>query len=425
MSALRPNDQFSSYNPDRDGYSRRTAQLSLGQTVAQGHRVAFSVIDSRLSSRYDSGVYDADYNVDATPNFRNRLDTQVAAINYDGVWSPIWTTRVQLAHSEDDEHTGAAVIEHNLTRRDQYTWQNAFTLAPGQQVVAVLERLEEQAQATTLSGNRSRHNDAVALGYSGRFGANLVSADVRHDDNSVYGGKTTGRLGWGYELGHGLTARALAGTTFRAPAFNDLYYSDAYGNYGVPTIRPERGRSFEVGLDWHSGDSSASATAYRNRVRDLIGYESDPALCPDASYTGGCASNVGKARLEGISLTAAQRLGALTLRTTIDLVSATDELTGARLPRRARHHETFNADYQIGAWTVGGSLLSVGDRPDGGKSLGSYATVDLQARWRFMPRWQLEAKVLNVGDRDIEPARDARALGRQAWLGLRYSGVGL
>jgi vitamin B12 transporter len=180
-----------------------------------------------------------------------------------------------------------------------------------------------------------------------------------------------------------------------------------------------------VGLDWRSGDSSASATAYRNRVRDLIGYEFDTSLCPDASYTGGCASNTGKARLEGVSLTAAQRLGALTLRTTIDLVSATDEITGARLPRRARHHETFNADYQIGAWTLGGSVLSVGDRPDGGKSLGSYATVDLQARWRFMPRWQFEAKVLNVSDRDIEPARDARALGRQAWLGLRYSGVGL
>ncbi len=426
VSALRPNDQFSSYNPDRDGYSRRTAQLSLGQAVASGHRVALSVIDSRLTSRYDSAVYEApDYLADATPNFRNRLDTQVAAISYDGVWNSFWTTRVQLAHSEDDEYTGAGVTEHNLTRRDQYTWQNAVTLAPGQQVVAVLERLEEKAQATTLNGNRSRHNDAVALGYSGRFGAHLLSADVRHDDNSVYGGKTTGRLGWGYELGHGLTARALAGTTFRAPAFNDLYYSDAYGNYGVPTIRPERGRSFEVGLDWRSGDSSASATAYRNRVRDLIGYEADPALCPDASYTGGCASNVGKAKLEGISLTAAQRFAALTLRGTVDLVSATDELTGARLPRRARHHETFDAEYQIGAWTLGGSLLSVGDRSDGGKSLGSYATVDLQARWRFMPRWQLEAKVLNVGDRDIEPTRDTRALGRQAWLGLRYSGVGL
>lgn len=425
VSALRPNDQFGAYNPDRDGYNRRTAQVSLGHTLVPGHRVSFSLVDARLRSRYDGAVYDANYNPDASGDFRNRLDTQVASFTYDGVWSPVWTSRVQLAHSEDDERTGALVPEHNLTRRDQYTLQNAFTLATGHQLVAVLERLEESAKASTLTSDRSRHNDAVALGYSGRLGSHLLSADVRHDDSSVYGGKTTGRLGWGYELGHGLTARALAGTTFRAPAFNDLYYSDAYGPYGVPTIRPERGRSVEVGLDWRSGDSVISTTLFRNRVRDLIGYEADSSLCPDASYYGGCASNTGKAKLEGISLSAAHRVGALSLRATADVLSARDEVTDARLSRRARHQETLNAEYRIDAWSFGSTLLVVGDRLDGSKHLGSYSTIDLQARWRFASQWQLEAKVLNVADRDIEPARDTRALGRQAWLALRYSGVGL
>jgi vitamin B12 transporter len=248
----------------------------------------------------------------------------------------------------------------------------------------------------------------------------LLSADVRYDDSSVYGGKTTGRLGWGYELGHGLTARALAGTTFRAPDFNDLYYP----YYGVLSLRPERGRSIEVGLDWRSGDSTVSATAYRNRVRDLIDDVYD-SLCPDATYLYGCASNIGKAKLEGVSLSAAHRLGALSLRATADVLSARDEGTDARLDRRARHQGTFNAEYQIDAWSFGGTLLAVGDRPDGQKHLGGYSTLDLQTRWRFAPQWQLEAKVLNVGDRDVELVRDTRALGRQAWLALRYSGVGL
>jgi hypothetical protein len=33
--------------------------------------------------------------------------------------------------------------------------------------------------------------------------------------------------------------------------------------------------------------------------------------------------------------------------------------------------------------------------------------------------------VLNITDRDIEPARDYRSPGRQAWLGVRYSGLSL
>ena len=46
----------------------------------------------------------------------------------------------------------------------------------------------------------------------------------------------------------GLTLRALAGTTFRAPSFNDLYFP----GFGVADLRPERGRSVELGLRWQA-----------------------------------------------------------------------------------------------------------------------------------------------------------------------------
>ncbi|MFM9917266.1 MAG: TonB-dependent receptor domain-containing protein [Rhizobacter sp.] len=423
VSALRAGDQFGNYNPDLDGYSRRTAQVLLGYTVALGHRVAVSLLDARLRSQYDSSEFAApDYAQDASPNFGTRLDTQVLALSYDGVISPIWTTRVQLAHNADESLDGGNFPDRFITRRDQYTWQNAFALDARQQVVAVLERLEERAKASAYASEERRHNNSIGLGYSGKFGAHLLSADVRHDDNSVYGGKTTGRLGYGYELGYGLTARALAGTTFRAPSFNDLFYS----GYGVDTVRPERGRSAEIGLNWVSGDSSASVTVYRNRVRDLIAYEPDRTFCPaDPSYDFGCARNINRARLQGATLTAGHRIGGFSLRATADLLNAKDERSGERLERRARHQETLSADYQINAWTLGATLMTLGNRPDGGKRLGGYSTLDLLARWRIASQWQLEAKLLNVGDRNIEPARDYRALGRQGWIGLRYSGIGL
>ena len=329
---------------------------------------------------------------------------------------------MQLALNEDKSWDGANFPERFVTRRNQYTWQNVFTLAAQQQLVGVIERLEERAESSAFVARKERHNDSLGLGYSGRFGAHLLSADVRHDDNSVYGNSTTGRLGYGYEIGHGLTARALVGTTFRAPSFNDLFYA----GYGVPDIRPERGRSAEVGLNWRDGDSHASLTLYRNRVRQLINYESDRSFCPaDPSYDFGCARNVDRARLQGATLSAGQRFGAFGLRGTVDLLSAKDERTHTRLNRRAKHQETLAADYQIESWTLGATLVTVGDRPDGGKHLGGYSTLDLQALWKLTSHWQFEAKVLNVTDRDIEPARDYRSPGRQAWLGVRYNGIGL
>ena len=420
VSAVRPGDEYGVYNPDRDGYDRRTAQLGLGYTLVPGHRVSLNLTDAHLKAHYD-GTAAPDY--DAALNHINRLDTQVISIGYDGVWSPVWTTRVQLAFNEDDANQGASAPERSLTRRDQYTWQNAFTLAAGHEVVAVLERLDEKAEQLSYLSDKKRTNDAFGLGYSGRFGANLVSLDVRRDDNSVYGGNNTGRIGLGHDFGQGLSVRALAGTTFRAPAFNDLYYVD----YGVDSLQPERGRSIELGLDWRVDQSSASLTVYRNRVKDLISFQRSESLCPsnpNFDYKYGCASNVGRALLEGASLTATHQIDALSLRAVVDLLNAKDDDTGERLPFRARHQETLSADYQIRDWTLGGTVMVVGDRISGGEVLGGYTTIDLQARWRLTSQWRLEAKVLNVTDRDIEYLRDYRALGRQAWIGVRYSGVG-
>jgi len=79
----------------------------------------------------------------------------------------------------------------------------------------------------------------------------------------------------------------------------------------------------------------------------------------------------------------------------------------------------------LGAWSFGAAVLAVGSRPDGGVKLAAYETLDLRARWRFTPQWQLEAKLLNATDRDIEPARGYQSIGRQAWIGVRYDGKGL
>ena len=267
-----------------------------------------------------------------------------------------------------------------------------------------------------------RSNNAFVLGYTGEFGAQVLSADLRRDQSSAYGGETTGRLGWSTEVAKGLRLRAVAGTSFRAPSFNELFYS----GYGVPSITPERGRSVELGINWRAGDSEASATVYQNRVRDLIAYEGDRTFCPaDPSYDFGCARNIGRARLQGATLSGAQRFGALRVSGTVDFLDAKDQDTGHRLSRRAAHQESLAADYDLGAWRIGAALLAVGARPDGSATLGRYATLDLSTRWRFAPQWQLEAKLLNATDRQYEPARDYQPLGRQAWIGIRYDSKSL
>ncbi len=435
VSALKPGDQFGNYNPDDDGFKRDTAQFKLGFAPAAGHRVGLNVVASHLNSQYDASEFLPPlFKQDNTPDFRNKLNTEVIALDYRGVIMPAWTMSAQASHDDDDLKSGGTVFDRFRTRRDQLTWQNALKLGDDQQLVLALEHLNEKAHSDSFTEDRSRRNDAAVLGYTASFGAQVVQADLRHDMNSVYGGNTTGRLGWSMEIAGAWRVRALAGTTFRAPSFNELYYP-GYGVdpgtaavYGGRPVTPEKGRSVELGLNWRRGGSEASATVYNNRVRDMIGYETDSTLCPVTptfDYAFGCARNIGRARLQGATLTGSTRFGALRVAAILDVLDAKDLDTGKRLTRRAAHQENLSADYDHGAWSVGAAVLAVGARPDGPVQLAAYETLDLRAHWRVTQQWQFEAKLLNATNRTIEPARDYQSIGRQAWIGVRYDGLGL
>ena len=423
VSALKAGDRFGNYNPDDDGFTRDTAQLKLGFTPVAGQRVGVNLIESRHDSQYDDSEYIApNFSQDATPDFRGKLKTSIASLDYRGEFGPGLALTAQAAHSDDDLHSGATQINRYRTQRDQFTLQGAWTPRVGQQFVAVAEHLTERAHSDAFSADEGRRNDALVLGYSGQFGVHTLQADVRQDRNSVYGSHPTGRLGWSMEVADGLRVRVLGGSTFRAPSFNELFYP----GYGVPTVTPEKGRSVEVGLAWRAGTSELSATVYENRVRNMIGYETDNTLCPpDPAYQYGCARNIGEARLRGGTLSGTHRWGGWHVAATLDVLDAQDLVQHKRLARRAAHQESLSADYASGPWSVGAALLAVGKRPDGGADLGAYETLDLRARWRFTPQWQLEAKLLNATNRNIEPARDYQSVGRQAWVGVRFDGQGL
>ena len=425
VSALRPNDQFGNFNPDKDGYSRNYGNLRLGYTPAQGHRIGVTLLETTLDAQYDASEFNPpDFIQDASPDFRNHLKTRVGSIDYRGAISSLWTTTLQASMSVDNSKSGGLTISRFKTERTQATWQNALQLTADQRVIFAYEHLREQVEGDVFAGKLSRNNNAFVAGYSGRFIDALVAeASFRYDHNSVYGSNKTGNVGLSYEVIPGLKVRALYGRTFRAPTFNDLFFP----GFGVPTIEPERGRSFEFGVAWQSGGTSASATVYHNDVRNLIGFQPDRSFCPaDPAFDFGCAGNVSNARLQGATLTGAQQWGGLNVRATVDFLDATDSETGERLIRRAAHQETLAADYDFGAWTLGASVLSIGSRPDsGGVVLVGYGVVDVRANWRFTPQWRLEAKVLNALDHRVEPVRDYQGLGRQVWIGIRFDGKGV
>ena len=422
VSALRPDDLFGNHNPDSDGYSRRAAQAQIGFSPSDGHRLGLQVMASRLNAQYDGSEFlPPSFSQDNTADFRNRLAMRSISLDHRAQWSPSLNSVLRASSQLSDLESGGQAVDRFRTDRRQ--WEAQLTWRPDrqQQLTVVLERLEEKSQSTSFVADVQRANDALVFAYAGSIDAVDVQFDLRRDDNSIWGGVSTGRVGMAWRLAPGWRWRGLVGTTFRAPSFNDLYFP----GFGVATLQPERGRSVETGLQWSSPTLDVGATLYRNRVRDLIAYEPDRSFCPDsADYDFGCARNIGRARLQGATLQASWRAGPWALGGQVDFLEARNEATRARLTRRAAHQASLTADYRAGDWSAGAALLRVGARPEAGDMLAAYTTVDLKAQWRMSPTWQVVVRMLNATDRDYEPALDYRPLGRQAWVGLRFAGAG-
>lgn len=123
-----------------------------------------------------------------------------------------------------------------------------------------------------------------------------LQAGVRQDDNEVFGGFSTWRLGVVTRPMRGLRLHAAAGSAFKQPTFSEQFAKTAY-EVGNPTLTPERSTSWELAGEvvLAEGRATLTATWFDQRFRDLIGYL--PAGEGEPTY-----QNVGRALARGAEL---------------------------------------------------------------------------------------------------------------------------
>jgi len=96
----------------------------------------------------------------------------------------------------------------------------------------------------------------------------------RLEDNSVFGGFSTWRLGAVLLPNAAWRLHAAAGTAFRQPTFAEQF-ADTPFEVGNPNLEPERGMTWEVGLESRlaGGALELSATWFDQQFRDMIQYQ--------------------------------------------------------------------------------------------------------------------------------------------------------
>lgn len=388
------------HEPDDDGFLLGSMNASLSKQFDWG-RIYGDALVARSRGQYDASFPLAN-EVDTT-SFAGKLGTEIRH-------SENWSSTVELSSSVDRSRNfrdGVAGNDRfNSSRYGLFaSTQKSFdTGAVSHVLTGGAEVYREQVDSTVDFDVTARTLAAVFSQYSLSYEALTVDSGIRYDHNGQFGGATTYNVGASYEILPDLTLRSSYATGFRAPSFNELYYP----NYSNPNLKPEKSRSYEIGLSWQAGaDTNLDVAFYQTWLTDAIA-SNPPTYLP---------FNVAKARITGFEAVLAHRFSTeWSGKVSVDIREPLNQDNGKYIPYRDRlkamAEVTYSPTEQLdlttrvlyGAARYANATNTV--------KLPDYVTVDFTALYALDTASQVKFAVENLFDADHSTVTDYRAPGR-------------
>jgi len=204
-----------------------------------------------------------------------------------------------------------------------------------------------------------------------------LTAGVRYDDYSDFGGTTNPRLALAWSTTERLTTKLLYGRAFRAPSFSELHYINNPSLLGNPNLQPETIDTTELLFDYHGYTWTSTLDLFGYRILDLID------TVPDPGGTTLTARNARKQRGYGAEFSTRWK----------------------PTPRF-----TFSASY---AWQRSEDTATgrqVADAPA--------RQLDLSATWEFLPQWLVSSQAWWISGRKRAAGDGRRAIADYTWVNL-------
>jgi vitamin B12 transporter len=400
------NPKNSSYNADKDGYDMTTSSGGISYSPVKGHEFGASFLYSDGSNKYDSSPKAKD--------FKQSQTLYGANIYSRNQLTSAWTSTVKIGQSADSSQQYASGVAGSKieSTQTQLQWQNDIALPVGMGLLA-FERVEQTVGGNVNYDVKTRDINSFMGGWQGKLGQHRGQVNLRRDENSQFGGKTTGSLAYGYQIARDWRANAAYGTAFKAPTFNDLYWPGA----GNPDLKPENSINREFALHYETEKHHASLTYYLNKVSNLVEW------APNSSGLW-FPANVAQARLSGWTLAYQGNVADFRINASLDLQDPENTSQQKILRYRAREIAKFGISRDFGSFTVGGEILASGKRYNdtaNTQELQAYEVVNLHASYRVARDWSIFAHANNVFDREYVLVSNYATPGANVFVGVRFS----
>jgi outer membrane receptor for ferrienterochelin and colicins len=231
----------------------RTKNIDHHQYLDLSYEHSLGVWDLALRSSYDHATLRAPLAfATGIPDPPTTIDTY----SFLGEW---WDSDVQLSRTIAEKHKitfGTEIIDNfKQAQRNELDFDDSSVAVPQSSVIWALYAQDEFSIAPKL----------------------ILSAGVRYDHYSQFGGTTNPRLGLIYHVAHPTTLKLLYGTAFRAP--EPFEVTPDFGSFDNNfSLRPETIRNVEGVVEQALGERvTLTGDVFHSWIDDLITLETNSA----------------------------------------------------------------------------------------------------------------------------------------------------
>ncbi|MFL0799551.1 MAG: TonB-dependent receptor [Agarilytica sp.] len=397
-------------NYDDDPYEIVNANVFLGYAFSEETELTFSHMHSVSEADYDNV-----YVENSQPYTKNKV--RVTNLDFDYSRGDQYHSKMSVGSSVDYSDlrdrtfpdADSSVIE---TNRESVYWQNDILIGDAVTGTIGLEYIDESVVGTTEYVENGRINKAFFSQL--QWEASIVDFVIggRHDDNSSYGGNTTGNFAAGVGVNENYRIYATWGQGFNAPSFNDLYWPGA-GNDG---LLPEESETAELGVKAQFDNFSYELSIYKNEIINLIAWAP---IEENSNFW--LPANVNEADIRGAEFFARYDAESWHLESSFTYVRALDSETDTDLVNRARRKLTSTLHVPLRDFSVGMTIKAQGKRTVSTGSIGGYGIVGLYAGYEASENLSVRLKLNNIGGKDYQLNERYNENGANGSLKLVYN----
>ncbi|MCK8566167.1 TonB-dependent vitamin B12 receptor BtuB [Yersinia ruckeri] len=316
--------------------------------------------------------------------------------------------RYEVATTLDD------MEQRNLQWGNTYSFKNA-TLSAG------LDWQQQRLSSsnTTISDTYQRDNTGLYLSGQQKFDNVTLEASSRADKDEQFGWHDTWQTAAGWEFTPDYRLTLSYGTGFLAPSLGQQYGAKRFVIISNNDLKPEESRQWETGLEGVTGPLDWRFSAYRNKVENLIDYDSNI-----RQYY-----NINSATIKGVEWTGNFDTGIFTHQVTLQYIDPRNDLNNEVLAHRSKHQAKYQLDWTMFNFDMDISYQYYGKRYDNNTSpysatqreLPSFSTIDVSVVYPVTSHLTVRGRIANLFDKDYETVYGYQTPGREYYFTGSYN----